>query len=52
MFQAVLSQLDGLKTSKVIVKFMEPLFGRGHALWMDGFCSSPHALFPSKEKRC
>jgi hypothetical protein len=40
---------DGLRTSKVIVKFVEPLFGRGHSLWMDGFYSSPHLSFLLKK---
>jgi hypothetical protein len=28
---------------------MGQLSGRGHALWMDGFCSSPHLSFLLKK---
>jgi hypothetical protein len=30
-----------VKTSKMVVKLVEPLFGRGHTLWMDIFYISP-----------
>jgi hypothetical protein len=30
-----------VKTSQIVIKVVEPLFCRGHTLWMDNFYSSP-----------
>jgi hypothetical protein len=32
---------DNLKTTQIVIKLVEPLFGRGHTLWMDNFYNSP-----------
>ena len=32
---------DTPKTAAVVLELLEPLFGRGHMLWIDNFFSSP-----------
>ncbi|XP_046402046.1 piggyBac transposable element-derived protein 4-like [Ischnura elegans] len=33
---------DNLKSSKIVVHLMEPLFSKGYNLWMDNFYNSPY----------
>jgi hypothetical protein len=41
---------DSIKTRKIVVKLVEPVFGTGHTLWIDIFYSSPdHCLLKKNE---
>ncbi|KAG8239618.1 hypothetical protein J437_LFUL018362 [Ladona fulva] len=33
---------DGLKTSALVIKLLEPLFAKGYTLWMDNYYNSPN----------
>ena len=41
VLQSSLITPDTPKTAAVVLKLLEPLFGRGHTLWIDNFFSSP-----------
>jgi len=41
VLQSSLITPDTPKTAAVVLELLEPLFGRGHRLWIDRFFSSP-----------
>jgi len=41
VLQSVLITPDTPKTAAIVLELLEPLFGRGHTLWIDNFFNSP-----------
>ena len=50
VLQSSLITPDTPKTAVVVLELLEPLFGRGHTLWIDNFFNSPELAWKLKIK--
>ena len=42
---------ETVKTTQIVVKLVQPLFGLGHSLWMDNYYNSPDLCLMLKENK-